>query len=500
MSYLSAEYAGTRLEVKPLLEETEAKQAVSARSSYTSSSTKPLTKNAYYVPDFEREPFEFELNLNDQDVSHTDLANIKTIHNLIKTLTGDRVHRWKYNVPECPASITGESEDTQMFQASDLFILPAFNEMDALAVDEEGKKKPLDQIQLDSISKRGEFDVLSHAFPGKSHTWRLAKWLQKGYVKSNESFFNDLSKALQLLIITAKRRFTSKNFSILSGFKAWKSVIFNALDILIGMPQRYVSYTDANQKGIDEMQRFLCEELRVDPFDMSKYNDLCNKIILMLELEYLTPEPSEVLHCPCFYRTPNNVLIDLRLLDKHLQTQIKPILHTILAESSIKLELHRLKQTLITQYREEGLANKEIVEKTNQVLFDEYLRLIFVAIENSQELEAVSQGIGLLLVEHAKSLIVMKSESDKLAQELSKHLASFEERLRKKYPIKSLVRDWLYDCVKEEREKFEKLHLYTAHERSIGRCTEEGLFQAAYFIERELLFLREVILFLNIFF
>ena len=46
--------------------------------------------------------------------------------------------------------------------------------------------------------------------------------------------------------------------------------------------------------------------------------------------------------------------------------------------------------------------------------------------------------------------------------------------------------------MKEEREKFEKLNLYTAHERSIDRCTAEGFYQAAYFIQRELLFLKEV--------
>jgi hypothetical protein len=49
------------------------------------------------------------------------------------------------------------------------------------------------------------------------------------------------------------------------------------------------------------------------------------------------------------------------------------------------------------------------------------------------------------------------------------------------------------------KEKFVKIHRTTAHERAIEKCNHQNLFQAAYFIGRELQFLKEVlILFLKL--
>lgn len=66
-----------------------------------------------------------------------------------------------------------------------------------------------------------KFEVNSSHFPGKTHKWELAHFLQKGYKNINNTFFNDMSKALYLLVITAKNRFCSRSFSILEGFKSW---------------------------------------------------------------------------------------------------------------------------------------------------------------------------------------------------------------------------------------------------------------------------------------
>ncbi len=42
------------------------------------------------------------------------------------------------------------------------------------------------------------------------------------------------------------------------------------------------------------------------------------------------------------------------------------------------------------------------------------------------------------------------------------------------------------------KNRYTQNHIYTAHERSIEKCKEENLLQAAYFIERELTFYKEV--------
>ena len=46
--------------------------------------------------------------------------------------------------------------------------------------------------------------------------------------------------------------------------------------------------------------------------------------------------------------------------------------------------------------------------------------------------------------------------------------------------------------VDAERKEFLTQNKYTIHLRSIEECKKEGLDQAAYFIEKEMLFLKEV--------
>ena len=107
-----------------------------------------------------------------------------------------------------------------------------------------------------------EFEVDSMNFPGQKHKWRLHKMLQLGYERSNQGFYKDISKALYLLIVTAKRRFYAKRFSLLQSLKAWKIGITRLIDILIGIPALCV--VPYNQKLTFEEESFLIEKLVVD--------------------------------------------------------------------------------------------------------------------------------------------------------------------------------------------------------------------------------------------
>ena len=94
------------------------------------------------------------------------------------------------------------------------------------------------------------------------HKWRLALWLQLGYEKSMDYFYQNLSTSLKLLIQIAKVRLVSKQFSILEVFKSIYKGTVRLLDILIGLPSMIT--LDYKSKLIDEERIFLVAELNVD--------------------------------------------------------------------------------------------------------------------------------------------------------------------------------------------------------------------------------------------
>ena len=75
-----------------------------------------------------------------------------------------------------------------------------------------------------------------------------------------------------------------------------------------------------------------------------------------------------------------------------------------------------------------GLSKQEIAKRVQAQLNTEYVERAFQTIENSQELERLSPGLGRLLVAHARSTLVMKSVVEKLTDDLDKHLKAVRSR------------------------------------------------------------------------
>ena len=105
------------------------------------------------------------------------------------------MYTWKKIPITFPDSISGLTDPNNQISKdhkilNNLFILPTFDELDEIAIDQNGRTKRLSKEQLESIKKSGEFEVDSLHFPGKKHKWVLAKWLQDGYVNQNKTFFS----------------------------------------------------------------------------------------------------------------------------------------------------------------------------------------------------------------------------------------------------------------------------------------------------------------------
>lgn len=81
----------------------------------------------------------------------------------------------------------------------------------------------------------------------------------------------------------------------------------------------------------------------------------------------------------------------------------------------------------------------------------EYVNRIFDKVLNNKDIDKISPKIGKTLVDNARSTLIMKESIEKVDKNLEKHIDEYEASLRKKYPIKSNVRDWLNECLNKER-------------------------------------------------
>lgn len=155
---------------------------------------------------------------------------------------------------------------------------------------------------------------------------------------------------------------------------------------------------------------------------------------------------------PYLYRTPDNILIDLRLLNENLFESIEPILKKILAMTHEEKELIvKIREESVKLFKSENLSNEEIAKKTNEILFNEYFKSLSDKLISSSELDALAPGIGQTLVQNAKATLLVKNELDVIQNEINQHLDNYEADLKKKYRVRSLVKDWLYEAIADER-------------------------------------------------
>ncbi len=475
----------------PLLETNSEGKTTMAFSSNTKRSSE--LPNVFIEPVFEKKAFKFDSKNNLEKISFDKYSkDFEIINARLENISSELLHHWTNVKVVLPDSIVDEGTS---FSGKDLFILPSIDELEQISIDPvTGNRKSLNKFQLESIKKTASFDVASENFPDKKHTWKLARWLQKGSEKANESFLYDMSQAVGLLIITARNRFISKRFSLLSGIKSWVRSAFNLLDILIGMPRtdEYRFFSEIDQKIKDGLQIFLVSDLKVDETEIEIYKDVCAKIISLKDDSQMKKELERL---PLLYRTPQNLLIDLRLLDAQLVSKIKPILEDLLKNTpERRLILKNLRDKLIKQYQDQGLADSEIHKNVTKKLIEEYREILFSSISESSKLENISTGIAKLLCDSARSLVIMQDEETSSQEELNEHMSVFEAMLKKKHNVKTLIYAWLQERMDAENKRFMEANAFTVNVRTLEKLKQANLYQTAYFVERELVFFKEVII------
>ncbi|XP_022314520.2 uncharacterized protein LOC111119021 isoform X2 [Crassostrea virginica] len=420
-------------------------------------------------------------------------ADMAEVMQQIKQLAESMLFHWSEFPIVLPPSVTEilNDKDRQNQIFKDLFKAPVFDELEEVGTTPDGQLKNLSKKQLDDIWDNGEFDVDSVNFPGQVHKWRLTQLLQKGSQRAHNTMLDDAAISLRLMIITARNRFNSHFFSLTKSARELGRGLWLIFDILIGMPS--TSPGDLQSKIQDEHMKHLVAELDIKPKYKSTLDKFCTYVKTMCEklqsknyqTAALRPPP-----VPYIYQTPGGQEIDLRLFNKDLINNCLPILSSILERGARGWHV-QYRQKMMRDLQGQGLSNEEISQKINDAIMKEYLDRVFSGISTNTELENLQPGIGLLLVSQAKSVIAMKKAVSNVKDKLTIHKQRLKDHLEKTYPVKSRIVAWVNEQIARFEDDFIEQNLWSAHEEAIALCERQDLNQTAYFLKRDLNFIKE---------
>ncbi|KAH3866809.1 hypothetical protein DPMN_029932, partial [Dreissena polymorpha] len=407
----------------------------------------------------------------------------------IQEVAESLLYHWKNFPIVLPPSLT--SQGYEKIDYRDLFKAPTFDELEQVATDTFGDLKKLGEWQLKSVWERGQFDVPSFNFPGQSHTWRVTRLLQKGTQNANDSLLGDMALALRLLIITAKNRFISNTFSLSQSLKSWGTGVWKLMDIVFGMPS--TGSGDLASKMRSERQKYLIAELDIKPSHRHSFAKFSQFVI-----DYSRLSPKERFKrgdvnpppIPYIYQTPKGQDIDLRLLNKDVLNHCLPVLSNILDRESQGWYIN-YRHKLILKLKGDGLTNEEISKRVNEMVKEEYLHRVYKAILNNAELESVEVGIGAVLVQQAKAVMLMKKAIVNIETKMQSHKGQLLAHLKKAYPVKSRIKGWVNEQTQNFEREFVLHHMWSAHEDAISLTEEEDLHQTAYFLRRDYNFMKQ---------
>ncbi|XP_064624711.1 uncharacterized protein LOC135486100 isoform X2 [Lineus longissimus] len=442
-------------------------------------------------PEAEREPLKFDIKPDGLPPEMGDMLK------KIKEVAEMMLYHWRSFPITLPPSVVqarqvaGDRELNDRLTFSDLFVAPNFDELEEVAMDANGEPKKLSEKQLEDVKTYGEFEVDSINFPGQIHKWRLTMLLQKGTDRSRDSLLHDTAKALRLSIITARNRFYSHFFSLSQSLRGILDSFYLLLDILLGMPS--TTPGDIGTKIREEHTKHLIAEMDIKSNCKKEFSNFCEYVrekSKQLEAEKHKTIDLRPPLVPYNYQTPQGQEIDLRLFNNDLMKKSHNLLKEIL-EREAKGWYVQYKEQILQDLRGKNLSQDEISLQVNNAIMEEYLRRVYSAILSSEDVENLSPGLGLLLVQQAKAVLIMTKAAENVKIKIVKHKEELKTHLQKTYPVRSRIRAWVNEKLNEFEKEFISQNQFSVHEESIQKCREAGLEQSVYFLQRDLNFMKE---------
>ncbi|KAG1671497.1 hypothetical protein GQR58_016444 [Nymphon striatum] len=422
--------------------------------------------------------------------------NVSELVKTIKSTAEEVLFHWKtfpIFLPH-PVSLTFSNEysnNRKKLDLKDLFILPTFDELDTVALDVKGEQRKLNKKQLWSIRDKGEFEVDSVNFPGQVHQWKLSRLLQKGTTSTKDSLLKDLALAVRFIIITAKNRFHSEFLSLSQSLTKFAEGLLRLLDIIIGVPSQKAN--DLQAKLREERSKFLVAELVALPNLEDDLDNLCLFVkhqIRKQSMEKYSLENERLPKVPYLYMSPKGVEIDLRLFDRNVMKKALSAIAGII-EREAKGWFPQYREKVIFDLKARKLGEEEIERLANLSVMDEFMDRISNVILHNEVILELGNEMGMLLIRHAWSIILMHRAVDNVYTKLFSAQNKVMDDLVHHYPILSLIGPWVKERLKKKKEKFLSQHRWSAHEEALMLFRTKQLYQASYFLQRDLIFMRE---------
>ena len=134
-----------------------------------------------------------------------------------------------------------------------------------------------------------------------------------------------------------------------------------------------------------------------------------------------------------------------------MQSKLYPIIEGILEiNPQMNVKLEQLRSKTISKLKIELCSEAEIKKQTYATLLNEYMAYVHERLLSEPRLEKLSPGLGKLLSEHARAVLLLQETQEELNAQFVAHIEKFRQDLIKKYSVRSRVTQWLNDRVKDE--------------------------------------------------
>ncbi|CAG4979420.1 unnamed protein product [Colias eurytheme] len=436
------------------------------------------------APAPEREPLRFDVNLVGAP------PEVEQLVNNIKQVAEDFLYHWKTFPIVLPQSrFTGPGN-----HPSDIIIAPPCDEIDAAALDAGIEPHPLSPKQLHSIREKGEFEVPSRHFPGQTHVWRVAGWLQRGRVRAREDLYCHVARAVALIVVVARDRLVrDERLSVIAGVKALLKGLHRLLDLIIGMP--WLEARDLDKKIREERSRYLVAELICKPENREDISALAAWVSRAMrraasEKADARDPPRAAPRVPHAYTTPQRTQVDLRLYRRELLRRAAPALQAILERESRGWFLH-FREKRAAHLASQKVPLKDIEEEVSTAAMREYVSRVCAAVTSSAQLAALGPDVPDLLADQLRAYAALTRAEEGVRRKLEAGLATAEARIRASHPILSRADAWRSEKLAIAAQRLSSELRWTAMEDAAAAMQAHKLQQHRYFLLRDLTFLRD---------
>lgn len=400
-------------------------------------------------------------------------------------LVSERVlFHWRSFPITLPQSIV----DNKQICLKDLFVLPTFDELDALTTDCKGNPKFLSHNQLQSIKRKGQFTVPSINFPGQNHVWKLNSIFQKGIDTAREEYLDGLAFSLRFLMVYAPELLLAPRFSLRESLSFLRSDLADLFDICIGIGKVYSP--NLERRIQEERCKFLVAELKCKGDGAKSIGRYVRNQAQKALREKVTMAMERAPSIPYRFTTPISLEVDLRLFDRDVMRKVAGPLGRILEKSGRGWFLS-FREKVIQELKTRKLSEAEIEMEANIMVMEEYLKRVYNGIRSCGEVTCTGQDVDRLLIEQAQLYVLMHRALDIVSIKMETELRDIRKYFVGEYPILSRDSTWMKGQMEKAQKKFIEENKWLPHEISLDLFKQHFLKQHTYFLARDLAFMRD---------